>query len=63
MHRIAQVVQQLANDLALIFLLDAVQNGRVGRRGGNGKARFQMVSPWVQPGWELMSRLGSSRTA
>jgi hypothetical protein len=42
MHRIAQVVQQLANDLALVFLLYAVQNGRIGRRGGDGKARFQM---------------------
>jgi hypothetical protein len=33
MHGIAQVVQQLANDLSLIVLLDPVQDRRVRWRG------------------------------
>jgi hypothetical protein len=43
MHRITQVVQQLANDLSLVFLLYAAQDGGVGWRGGRRKARFQVV--------------------
>lgn len=42
MHRITQVVQQLANDLSLIVLLDPVQDRRVRGRGPGRKARFQI---------------------
>jgi hypothetical protein len=42
MHGIAQVVQQLANDLSLIVLLDPVQDRRVRWRGPGRKARFQI---------------------
>jgi hypothetical protein len=46
MDRVAQVVQQLANDLSLILLLDPIEDGGVGRRARGRetrrrKARFQ----------------------
>jgi hypothetical protein len=43
MHGIAQVVQELANDLALVFLLDPAQDGGVGRGRRDGEAGFQVV--------------------
>jgi hypothetical protein len=43
MHRIAQVVQQLANDLPLVLLLYTDQDGGIGRRAGCRRARFQVV--------------------
>jgi len=46
MDGVAQVVQQLANELSLIVLLDPVQNGRVGRRRSGGRdACLQTPSP------------------
>jgi hypothetical protein len=40
---IAQVVQQLANDLSLILLLDPIQDRGVGRRRDRSrKTRFQI---------------------
>jgi hypothetical protein len=48
-HRIAQVVQQLANELSLIVVLDPAQNFGVGRRGRSRKARFQIPSPFDDP--------------
>jgi hypothetical protein len=43
MHRITQVVQQLANDLSLVLLLHAGQGSGVGWRTGCRRARFQFV--------------------
>lgn len=43
MHGIAQVMQQLANDLPLVFLLYAAQGGGVGRGAGRGETRFQVL--------------------
>ncbi|HEY7642793.1 MAG TPA: hypothetical protein VH814_23870 [Steroidobacteraceae bacterium] len=61
MHRIAQVVQQLANELSLIFLLDPVQDFRIGRRRG-GKTRVQILFSVCDQGWELLHGLVSSPT-
>jgi hypothetical protein len=62
MHGIAQVVQQLANDLSLIFLLDPAQDGGVrGWRAVGADARFQTFLRLSQVR-ELSSRLGSSPT-
>ena len=63
MHRIAQVVQQLANDLPLVLLLYADQDGGIGWRAGCWRARFQVVlSSWAV-GAELIPGLGSSLAA
>ena len=60
MHRIAQVVQQLADDLALVFLLHAGQGGGVGRGAGCLGARFQLFSPFGRLRPELSHGLESS---
>lgn len=63
MHRIAQIVQQLADDLALVFLLYAAQDGSVGRVAGRGDARFQLVFSVRAARAELTRGLGSSLAA
>jgi hypothetical protein len=54
MHGVAQVVQQLANDLALVFLLHTAQDGGVGRRGG----RFQCFLPLGRSGRNYLTGSG-----
>jgi hypothetical protein len=48
MHRIAQVVQELANDLPLVLLLHAGQDSGVGWR--RRRAGFQVLSPFGRSG-------------
>jgi hypothetical protein len=43
MHRVAQVVQELANDLTLVLLLYPAQDSGVGRGRGDSEAGFQVV--------------------
>jgi hypothetical protein len=50
MHRIAQVVQQLANDLPLVLLLYADQDNGIGRSAGCRRASFQLFSPLGRSG-------------
>jgi hypothetical protein len=59
-HRVTQVVQQLANDLTLVFLLNPAKDGGVGRGRGDSEAGFQ--GPFLRSGVaaELTPRLGSS---
>jgi hypothetical protein len=42
-HRVAQVVQELANDLTLVFLLYPAQDGGIGRGRGDSEAGFQVL--------------------
>jgi len=63
MHRIAQVVQQLANDLPLVLLLYADQDGGIGRWAGCRRARFQVVLSSRAVGAELTPGLRSSLAA
>ena len=63
MHGIAQVVEQLANDLPLVFLLHAAQDGGGGRGARGGKTRFQSFSPFGLLGAELTPSLVSSLAA
>jgi hypothetical protein len=63
MHGIAQVVQKLADDLTLVFLLDPAKDGGVGRGRWDGDARFQVFSPFKTVAAELSTRLGSSPAA
>lgn len=62
MHRIAHVMQQLANDLSLIFLLHPIQDGGIRGRAGGRCGRFQMFSPFLDPGGTI-GRLGEFRSS
>ena len=43
-------MQQLANDLSLIFLLHPIQDGGIQGRARGRCGRFQMYSPFQDPG-------------
>jgi hypothetical protein len=58
MHGVAQVVQQLANDLSLVFLLDPAEGGGIGRETGRRGDSLQFVFSFVAPRGGTISRPG-----